>query len=127
MAADLPENYEGHPAFQFIRDVGVNWDETKVLDGEIGEFVTIARKERETGNWFVGSVTDENAREITIPLSFLDEGKTYRATIYKDGADAHWDKNPTSYEIENKEVTMTDELQIKLAPGGGVAISLMIN
>jgi hypothetical protein len=93
MAADLPENYEGHPAFQFIRDVGVNWDETKVLDGEIGEFVTIARKERETGNWFVGSVTDENAREITIPLSFLDEGKTYRATIYKDGADAHWDMN----------------------------------
>lgn len=124
MAADLPENYEGHPAFQFIRDVGVNWDETKVLDGEIGEFVTIARKERDTGNWFVGSVTDENEREVTISLSFLDVDKTYRAVIYKDGKDADYKKNPTSYEIENKEVTSNDELKIHLAPGGGFALSL---
>lgn len=127
MAADLPENYEGHPAFQFIKDVGINWDETKVLDGEIGEFVTIARKERETGNWFIGSVTDENEREITIPLSFLDKDKIYRAMIYKDAEDAHWDNNPTAYVIENTEVQKTDELKIYLAPGGGVAISLFAN
>lgn len=125
MAADLPENYEGHPAFQFIRDVGVDWDESIVIDGEIGEFVTIARKERETGNWFIGSVTNENEREIIIPLDFLDQDKNYRAVIYKDGEDAHWDKNPTSYLIEDKEVTSKDELNIWLAPGGGVAISLL--
>jgi len=127
MAADLPENYEGHPAFQFIKDVGINWDETMVLDGEIGEFVTIARKERETGNWFIGSVTDENEREIIIPLSFLDKDKIYRAVIYKDAEDAHWDKNPTAYVIENKEVQNSDELKIYLAQGGGVAISLFAN
>lgn len=127
MAADLPENYEGHPAFQFIKDVGINWDETKVLDGEIGEFVTIARKERETGNWFIGSITNEIEREIIIPLSFLDKDKTYRALIYKDAEDAHWDKNPTAFVIENKEVRNSDELKIYLAPGGGVAISLFAN
>lgn len=124
MAADLPENYEGHPAFQFIKDVGIDWDETKVLDGEIGEFVTIARKERNTGNWFIGSVTDENAREIVIPLSFIDKDKVYRAVIYKDAEDSHWDKNPTAYVIENKDVKNSDELRITLAPGGGVAISI---
>jgi len=125
MAADLPENYEGHPAFQFIRDVGVDWDESKILDGEIGEFVTIARKERKTEKWFIGSVTNQDAREITISLTFLDQDKTYHATLYEDGDNADYKKNPTSYKIENEEVTSCDILTIRLAPGGGVAISLL--
>ncbi len=77
MAYDLPENYEGHPAFQFIRDVGVDWEQTVVLNGEVGDFVTIAREEKETGNWFVGEITDEEKRDITIKFDFLDEGKEY--------------------------------------------------
>lgn len=125
MACDLPENYGDHPALQFIRDVGVDWEQTKVLDGEIGDFVTIAREERETGNWFVGSATDENGREITITFDFLEEGKTYQAAIYKDGADAHWDENPLSLDIEKREITKGQEITFKLAPGGGLAISLM--
>jgi hypothetical protein len=125
MAADLPENYEGHPAFQFIRDVGVDWDTSIVLNGEIGEFITIARKERNTDRWFLGSIADENAREINVSLSFLDNGKEYTATIYSDGESAHWDKNPTSYKIENKAVNSTDTLKLKLAPGGGTAISFI--
>lgn len=126
MACDLPENYGDHPALQFIRDVGVDWEQTKVLDGEIGDFVTIAREERGTGNWFVGSATDENGREITIKFDFLEEGKTYQAAIYKDGADAHWEENPLSLDIEKAEITKGQEMTFKLAPGGGLAISLML-
>ena len=125
MACDLPENYEGHPAFQFIRDVGVNWQQTQVLNGEVGDFVTIARQEKESGNWFVGSITDENEREITINFDFLEEGKTYDAIVYKDGDDAHWQDNPTNYEIENKEVTKDTKSKFTLAEGGGLAISLI--
>ena len=124
MAADLPENYEGHPAFKFIEDVGIDWSESKVLDGAIGDFITIARKEKSTGNWFIGSITDENSREVSIRLSFLDTDKKYKAIIYKDGEDAHWDKNPTSYKIEEVMVTSKDELNIKMAAGGGVAVSI---
>jgi hypothetical protein len=125
MACDLPENYGDHPALQFIRDVGVDWEQTKVLDGEVGDFVTIAREERGTGNWFVGSVTDENGRQVTIKFDFLEEGKTYNATIYKDGADADWQENPLSIDIEKAEITKDREMTFKLAPGGGLAISLM--
>ena len=125
MAADLPENYIAHPAFQFIRDVGVDWDTSIVLNGEIGEFITIARKERNTGKWFLGSITDENERELNISLSFLDEGKEYMANIYSDSNDSHWDKNPTAYKIENKIVSSTDAMELKLAPGGGTAISFI--
>ena len=125
MAADLPENYEGNPAFQFIKDVGVDWDTSIVINGEIGDYITIARKERNTDKWFLGSITDENAREINVSLSFLDNGKEYTATIYSDGESAHWDKNPTSYKIENKAVNSTDTLKLKLAPGGGTAISFI--
>ena len=124
MAADLPEHYEGHPAFQFIRDVAVDWDESHVLNGEIAEYITIARKEKGTDNWFIGSITDENGRSLEIELDFLDEGKTYNAIIYKDGEDAHWDDNPLSYEIVEKEVNNESSLQIELAPGGGQAISI---
>lgn len=125
MAADLPENYEGNPAFQFIRDVAVDWQESKVLNGEIGDYVTIARKERNGNRWFVGSVTDENARQLVVNLDFLDAGKKYTATVYADGADADWDKNPTSYKIENFSVDNSSVLNLNLAPGGGAAISIV--
>ena len=124
MAADLIENYEGNPALQFIRDVGVDWEQTEVLNGEIGDFVTISRKERETGDWFIGSITDENPRKFEIALDFLDSRTTYLATIYEDGKDAHWDKNPTSLTIKKMEVNSSSKLKLNLAPGGGVAISL---
>lgn len=123
MAADLPENYEGQPALQFIRDVGVDWEQTKVLNGEVGDFVTIAREERETGNWFVGGITDEHARSVTINFDFLEPGAEYEATIYKDGEDAHWNDNPTSIEIQ--ELDYTQPLTVNMAPGGGFAISLI--
>jgi len=123
MAADLPENYEGNPAFQFIQDVPVDWKKTKVLDGEIGDFVVITRKDKASNNWFLGAVTDEYSREINIDLSFLDKDKKYNAIIYKDAEDAHWDENPTAYKIEEKNVSSTDSLEIWLAEGGGVAIS----
>jgi hypothetical protein len=125
MAADLPENYEKHPAFQFIRDVGVDWDTSIILNGEIGDYITIARKERNTDKWFLGSITDENSREIVVSLNFLEDGKKYSATLYEDGDNAHWDKNPTAYKIENKLVKNSDELTLRLAPGGGTAISFI--
>ena len=123
MAADLIENYEGHPAFNFIEDVGVNWEESRVLNGEIGDFVTIARKERGTGNWFLGSITDENSRELEVSLDFLEPGQKYIATIYKDGATAHWQNNPQEYEITSEVVEQGQKLQLALAAGGGTAIS----
>jgi len=124
MAADLVEHYEANPApFQFIRDVGVDWSETKVLNGEVGDYVTIVRKERGTGNWFLGSITDETKRGFEIPLDFLDEGENYLAKIYKDGKAAHWDKNPLSIEIESYEVNSTGMMDVDLAEGGGLAIS----
>ena len=125
MAADLPENYEGQAAFQFIRDVGVDWEQSKVLDGEIGDFVTIARQERGTEKWFVGSITDENAREVTINLDFLSPSKKYKAILYTDGENAHWNDNPLELEIEEQEVDHTTTLTLQLAPGGGAAISLV--
>jgi hypothetical protein len=125
MAADLPENYDGHLAFQFIRDVGVDWDTSIVLNGDIGDFISIARKERNTDKWFLGSITDENERVMDISLNFLDDGKEYIATFYSDADDSHWDKNPTAYKIENKTVNNTDTLKLKLAPGGGTAISFI--
>ena len=124
MAADLIENYEGNPAFQFIKDVGVDWQQTKVLNGEVGDFVTIARKERNSENWFVGGITDENAREMEISFSFLSPNTSYEAVIYEDGENAHWNDNPTAINIKNTEINQQSILKIKLAPGGGFAISL---
>ena len=124
MAADLVEHYEANSApLQFIKDVGVDWYETKILNGEIGDFVTVARKERETEKWFLGSITDENSRELILNLNFLDKETTYEATIYKDGENAHWDENPLDLVIEKKDVTSKSKLNIKLAAGGGVAVS----
>ncbi len=126
MAADLIEHYEANPkALKFIKDVGVDWQQTKVLNGEIGDYVTIAREERETGNWFIGSITDESERTFEISLDFLDDNQSYSATIYKDAKDAHWDKNPTALEVINLEVNKNSKLTLQLAEGGGVAISLI--
>jgi hypothetical protein len=125
MACDLPENYENQPGLQFIRDVGVDWEQTVVLDGEVGDFVTIAREERNTGNWFLGSITDENAREVIVDFSFLPEGQSYRALVYRDGKDAHYRDNPTELAIEEMMVDNATSMPFQLAPGGGLAISLI--
>jgi hypothetical protein len=126
MAADLPENYEKHlDAFQFIKDVAVDWDDSKYLEAEPGDYVTVARKAKGTNNWFIGSITNENERTTVIPLNFLDKEKTYTATIYADAKDAHWEKNPMAYEITKKKVTSKDKLELKLAPGGGCAVSIL--
>ena len=123
MAADLPEHYEARPdAFEFIRDVPVDWDDTRVLNGEVGDFVTIARKDRGTDDWYLGSVTDEHARELTVPLPFLDAGRRYEARIYRDGARADWQRAPFEFERETREVGAGDTLTLRLAPGGGQAI-----
>ena len=126
MAADLPENYAAHAdAFQFIRDVPVDWDDTKVLDAEPGEYVTIARKEKGKDNWFVGAITGSQGRETTIRLSFLTKGKKYQATVYKDAADADWKDNPEAYTIEKMTVDSDTRLPVRLANGGGAAVSIM--
>ena len=122
MAADLPENYDHKPAFQFIRDVAVDWDTSRVLSGEIGDYVTVARKARGTRNWFIGAITDENARTIDVPLSFLDRGRSYVAEIYADGPGANWLSNPLPVAISKRSVTSATTLTVKLAPGGGQAI-----
>ncbi|MCX6180780.1 MAG: glycoside hydrolase family 97 catalytic domain-containing protein, partial [Bacteroidetes bacterium] len=124
MAADLPENYKDQPAFQFIKDVGVDWEQTKILNGEVGDFVTIAREERETGNWFVGGITDENQREVTIDFSFLKEGQKYEAIIYQDGKKANYKTHPTDIEIVKMTIDKNTKQTFKLAEGGGFAISL---
>jgi hypothetical protein len=125
MACDLVESYEGQPAFQFIRDVAIDWDETVVLNGEVGEFVSIARKQRDSNNWFVGGITDEEARTININFDFLDEGTSYKCILYSDAKDAHWDKNPVAIDIKEVEIDTNSNLEISLAPGGGFAISLL--
>jgi glucan 1,4-alpha-glucosidase len=125
MAADLPENYERFPdAFQFIRDVAVDWDYSKYLEAEPGEYITVARKAKGTGQWFIGSVAGENARTSRISFDFLDAGKTYVATIYADAKDAHYKTKPQAYDIRQILVTGKTILSQNCAPGGGYAISL---
>ena len=125
MAADLRENYKDHPAFQFIRDVAVNWEQSLVLNGKIGQYVTMARQERGTQNWFVGSITNEEPREMNISLDFLEPGQKYTAALYRDGDNAHWKDNPTAYAIDTLKVTSESTLDLRLAPGGGAAVSIM--
>lgn len=125
MAADLYQNYEKYPdAFQFIKDVAVDWDNTYILEAEPGDYVTIARKAKGKDEWFVGGITDENSREAVIDFSFLPKGKKYIATIYADGKDADWRNNPKDYVISTKKITCKTILKQKLAPSGGVAISV---
>ena len=125
MAADLYQNYEKHlDAFQFIKDVVVDWDNTYILEAEPGDYVTIARKARGENEWFIGGITDENSRTATIDLSFLPKDKKYVATIYADGKNADWKNNPQEYVISTKKVSSKTILKQKMAAGGGVAISI---
>ncbi|WP_348797555.1 glycoside hydrolase family 97 protein [Flavobacterium adhaerens] len=126
MAADLPENYEGKPEFKFIREVPCIWSDTKVLDSKIGEYVTIARKDWDEKNWYLGSISNKDARKLKVSLSFLEEGKTYKAEIYSDGPGANYKTNPYPVTIETKTVTNQSQLDLNLAPGGGTAIKFIL-
>lgn len=124
MAADLPENYQKHlDAFQFIVDVPLDWQNSIYLEAEPGEYLTVVRKDKHTDNWFLGAITNKNPRKTSISLDFLTVGKKYKATLYLDGKDADWKDNPKSYQIITKEVTSKSDLKLRLAPGGGAAIS----
>jgi hypothetical protein len=128
MAADLPENYERAdlaPAFQFIRDVACDWDDSKYLEAEPADYITVARKAKGTDNWFVGGKCDENGHKTTIKLDFLDKGKKYDCTIYADAKDAHYEKNPKAFTITKRVVKQGDVLKINEAPGGGFAVSII--
>ena len=124
MAADLPEHYEQHmDAFQFIKDVAIDWSESRYLMAEPGDYIVIARKAKGTGQWFLGGVVDEQKRDFDIPLSFLDGGVSYEATLYRDAEDAHYETNPQAYVIEKITVSAGDSLKVTAAPGGGFAVS----
>lgn len=124
MAADLPENYEKHlDAFQFIKDVPADWQESKYIEAEPGDYITVARKDKNSEKWFLGAITDENARQTEIKLDFLSPNKKYEAIIYQDGKDADWEKNPKSYAIKTIQVTSKSKIKLLLAKGGGTAIS----
>ncbi len=126
MVADLPENYEAHmDAFQFIKDVAVDWDDTKILQAEPGDYLIISRKEKNAPNWFLGAITDEQARKFSQPLNFLDANRKYVAKIYHDAANADWQSNPMAYAIDSFIVDSKTILKLNLAPGGGTAISFM--
>ncbi len=125
MAADLPRHYEANlPAFQFIQDVSTDWHESIALDGEIGDYVVFARQQRDSEQWFVGGLTDEQPRRYTLNFNFLDKDKTYVADIYRDGENAHWVDNPYDIKIEQKQVRFGDTLELPMAASGGFAIRL---
>ena len=126
MAADLPENYNRFlDAFQFIKDVPVEWSTSKYLEAEPGYYITIARKDKNSNNWFVGNSNGYNARTSTITLDFLEKGKKYEATIYADAADADYKTNPQAYKISKQKVTNKTKLKLRTAAGGGYAISIV--
>ena len=126
MAADLPENYAKYmDAFRFIRDVACDWDDTKYLEAEPADYITVARKAKGTDNWFIGGKCDENGRKSIVHLDFLDEGRKYECTIYADAKNAHYEHNPKAYVITKKTVKKGDVLKLTEAPGGGFAVSLM--
>ena len=126
MAADLPENYMRFPdAFQFIKDVAVDWEESEYLEAEPGQYITVARKAKGTNNWFVGNVNGVTPRTTKIKLDFLEKGKKYTATIYADAEDAHYKTNPQAYKITTKTVTSRTKLKLDSAPAGGFAISII--
>jgi glucan 1,4-alpha-glucosidase len=125
MAADLPENYERFmDAFQFIKDVAVDWDDTRILEAEPGDYLTIARKAKNKEEWYIGAITDEQAREVKVPLSYLTPKRSYVATLYLDAENAHWETNPMAYRIQHFLVNDRTTLKVSLASGGGAAISL---
>ena len=125
MAADLPENYEKYnDAFQFIRDVPCDWSDSRYLEAEPARYITVARKDKKSDNWFVGGKTCAEARTAVVKLDFLDPGRKYEATLYADGKDAHYKDNPKAYTITKKTVKKGQTLKIYEAPGGGFALSL---
>jgi hypothetical protein len=125
MAADIIENYERFSdAFQFIKDVAVDWDDTYVLEAEPGDYLSIARKAKGKNEWFIGAITDENSRNTALNLNFLPKGKKFTATIYEDAPGAHWEKDPMKYRIRKVQVDASTVLNLSLAPGGGTAITI---
>jgi alpha-glucosidase len=127
MAADLPENYEARPdLFQFIKDVPTDWDRSIALDGAVGEYVVFARKDRASPDWYLGAVTDDRPRDLVVPLTFLEEGRNYTATLYRDGENASWRAAPYEYAIESRRVSADDRITLNLASGGGVAIRFVV-
>ena len=125
MAADLPENYERFmDAFQFIKDVAIDWDESRYLEAEPGEYVTIARRAKGTNDWYVGCTAGYDGHTSKLSLDFLDPDKKYEAIIYADAKDASWDKNPQAYTITRKQVSSRTKLTLKAVAGGGYAISI---
>jgi alpha-glucosidase len=123
MAADLPENYQANlKPFQFIKDVPVDWEDTRMLAGEVGDLAVIARKDRNSANWYLGAIGDEQERWFDVALGFLAPGRRYRAEIYRDGNRADYRSNPRDIVIERREVTSGDRLAIRIAPGGGTAV-----
>jgi hypothetical protein len=125
MACDLPDNYRRFSdAFKFIQDVAVDWSDSRYIEAEPGDYITVARREKGGNRWFVGAITDENERTAVIKLDFLEKGVKYEAEIYEDGKDAHWKDNPQSYKIRKIRVTADTVLKQRLASGGGVAITL---
>ena len=125
MAADLPENYEAHPdAFRFVEDVPTDWDDTRIVAAEPGDFLTVARQAKGKDEWYVGSITDEKARSQAVKLDFLAPGRRYVARIYADAPGASWDQNPMAYQVREQAVTSKSTLTLQLAPGGGAAVSI---
>jgi hypothetical protein len=112
-------------AFQFIKDVAIDWEESHYLEAEPGEYITVARKAKDSSSWFVGNVNGTTPRKTRISLDFLEKGKTYEATIYADARDAHYKTNPQAYKITKKKVTHRSSLKLDSAPGGGFAISII--
>lgn len=126
MVADLPENYaKFNDAFQFIKDVACDWDESRYLEAEPADYITVARKAKGTDNWFVGGKCDENGHRSIVKLDFLDKGRKYECTVYADAKDAHYKDNPKAYTITRRVVKKGDTLKLTQAPGGGFAISLI--
>ncbi|UJH93011.1 glycoside hydrolase family 97 C-terminal domain-containing protein [Antarcticibacterium sp. 1MA-6-2] len=122
MLADLPENYVDKPAFQFLLDVLVNWEDTQILNGEIGKYITTVRKDLNSDDWYLGSITNEESRALAISLSFLDEGATYEAQVYADAEGTGYRNNPMEVVITKKNVTAADKLILNLGESGGTAI-----
>ncbi|MEH0153133.1 glycoside hydrolase family 97 protein [Limibacter armeniacum] len=124
MTADLPENYKDQPAFEFIKNVPVDWEETKVLNAKIGEYITTVRRDKESRSWYLGSITNEKGRTLEVPLDFLDPNTTYQMTVYADGKDADMTSNPLSMQIDSDTISSNGTtLTLQLAPGGGAAVS----
>jgi len=124
MAADLPENYENHPAFAFIQQVPTDWAQSQALQGKVGEYLVVARQDRHSSTWYLGATSNEQARELNVPLDFLSPNQGYQLTIYQDAADADWQTNPAAYQIVKRSARRGDVLTLKLAPGGGAAVVL---